>query len=202
MTKHGKGWMTGAALLSAALLLPACDGSDDAAENAGAEPAPEQAAPAPAPTLDDAAIAHIAVTANTIDADMGELALERSTNDEVRAFAETMIRDHRGVNEQAVALATRLGVTPTDNDVSRSLTSDASSARSRIEGLSGAEFDRAYMEREVAYHQAVLNALDDTLIPGATNAELRSLLETARGAVAAHLEHARSLSATLAGSGA
>ena len=198
MTKHGKGWR-GSALLTAALLLPACERTEEPAETSGAEVAREQPASAPAPALDDAAIAHIAVTANTIDADMGDLALERSRNEQVRAFAQTMVRDHRGVNEQAVALANRLGVTPADNDVSRSLTSDAAAARSRIEGLSGAEFDRAYMEREVAYHQAVLSALDDTLIPGAANAELRALLETARGAVAAHLEHARTLSASLAG---
>lgn len=194
--------MRASALLAAALLLPACEQADDAAAAPGADAAREQPAPAPAPALDDAAIAHIAVTANTIDAELGDLALERSTNERVRAFAQTMVRDHRGVNEQAVALATRLGVTPADNDVSRSLTSDAASARSRIEELSGAEFDRAYMEREVGYHEAVLAALDETLIPGATNAELRSLLETARGAVAAHLEHARSLSASLAGAGA
>ena len=161
-------------------------------------PAEEVAAAPAAPALDDASIAHIAVTANTIDADMGDLALEKSQNEQVRQFAQTMIRDHRGVNEQAVALATRLGVTPADNDVSRGLSSDAQTARTRIESLSGAEFDRAYMEREVAYHAAVLDALDQTLIPNATNAELRSLLETARGAVAAHLEHARSLSASLA----
>jgi putative membrane protein len=188
----------GVAVLAATALLGACSDTQESAEQDTA-PA-EEAAPAPAaPAVDDASIAHIAVTANSIDADMGDLALEKSTNEEVRAFAQTMIRDHRGVNEQAVALATRLNLTPTDNDVSRSLTSDANTTKARLETLSGAEFDRAYMEREVTYHQAVLDALDNTLIPGATNAELRSLLETARGAVAAHLTHAQSLSASLAG---
>jgi putative membrane protein len=129
---------------------------------------------------------------------MGDLALERSTDPRVREFAQTMVRDHRGVNEQAVALATRLGVTPSDNDVSRGLVTDAEAVSTRLSGLSGAEFDRAYMEREVAYHATVLEALDSTLVPNATNDELRALLETARAAVAAHLEHARTLSATLA----
>ena len=197
MTKRVE-W-TGVAVLAGALLLGACAEDADEAPEAGAEPAAEAAAPAPAPALDDATIAHVAVTANEIDAAAGELALERSTNEEVRTFASTMVRDHRGVNEQAVALATRLGVTPAENDVSRGLQSDADATRARLEQLSGAEFDRAYMEREVAYHAAVLDALDTQLIPSATNGELRSLLETARAAVAAHLEHARSLSATLGG---
>ena len=185
-------------LLMLALALPACaDGESDEAAAVDAMPAAEETAAAPA--LDDATIAHIGVTANAIDAEMGELALERAEDAQVRAFAETMIRDHRGVNEQATALATRLGVTPTDNDVSRSLQSGAADARARLEGLDGEEFDRAYMQREVEYHQAVLDALDSTLLPNTTNAELKALLETARGAVAAHLEHARTLSESLGG---
>lgn len=199
MKTNGRGVRFGA-VLAGVLLLAAC--ADDQAEETAAVEAEAAAEQPAAPALDDAAIAHIGVTANEIDAQMGELALERSENEQVRAFAETMIRDHRGVNEQAVALATRLGVTPADNDVSRSLQSGAADARTQLEGLDGAAFDQAYMEREVSYHQAVLNALDETLIPNTTNAELRSLLETARGAVAAHLEHARSLSASLGGAAA
>ncbi|HUF12290.1 MAG TPA: DUF4142 domain-containing protein [Longimicrobiales bacterium] len=178
-----------------ALVLPGCADGQEAEPEAAAAAVPEAA-----PALDDATIAHVAVSANAIDADMGELALEKSRDARVRSFAETMIRDHRGVNEQAVALATRLGVTPADNDVSRSLVADAEAARARLARLSGAEFDRAYLEREVAYHQAVLDALDTTLIPNTTNDELRALLTTARGAVAAHLGHAEALGAELAGS--
>ena len=195
---NGKAGRFGVVLLG--LALSSCaEGDTDARATAAAAPAAEQPV---APALDDAAIAHIGVTANTIDAETAELALERSDNDEVRAFAETMIRDHRGVNEQAVALATRLGVTPKDNDVSRSLRSGAAAARAQLEALDGAAFDRAYMEREVAYHEAVLGALDDALIPNTSNSELRGLLETARGAVAAHLEHARTLSRSLGASAA
>lgn len=167
-----------------ALALSACAGGREASAR---------------PALDDAMIAHVAVTANEIDAELGELALEKSADEGVRSFAETMIRDHRGVNEQAVSLVTRLGVTPVDNDISRSLRADADAALARLSTMSGGPFDRAYMTREVAYHEGVLEALDATLIPGATNDELRALLATARGAVAAHLAHARSLVGTVGG---
>ena len=192
MDRTGHGRMLAAGVVVLAVM--ACSGEAEV-EPAEAADAQEMAM---APALDDAVIAHVAVTANAIDAEMGELALERSTDERVRSFAETMIRDHRGVNEQAAALAERLGVTPTDNDVSRGLRAGAEASRSQLESLSGAEFDRAYMEREVAYHAAVLSALDDTLLPGVSNEELAALLTTARGAVAAHLEHARSLSDSLA----
>lgn len=152
-----------------------------------------------AASLDDAEIAHIAVTANAIDAELAQIAQGRAVNEEVRQFAATMIRDHTGVNEQAKALAARLGVTPADNEVSRSLRSGAEAARQKLENIRGGEFDIAYMQREVEYHEAVLAALDQTLIPNSTNEELKALLQQARGAVAAHLEHARHLRRELAG---
>lgn len=197
MNDHPKTSKWGLAL-AAIFLLTACgaDGQEPAAQGQAGE-----ARPAAAPAVDDATIAHIAVTANEIDAVMGELALERSSDARVRDFASTMVRDHRGVNEQAVALAGRLGVTPADNDVSRSLQADADATAERLRELAGGTFDRAYMEREVAYHEAVLDALDTTLIPNASNDELRALLVTARGAVAAHLGHARTLGESLAAQG-
>ena len=115
----------------------------------------------------------------------------------VKDFAQTMITDHSGVNRQAVALATRLNVTPEDNDVSRQLRSGADRARAAVQGLTGAAFDSAYVAREVEYHRAVLDALDATLVPNARNAELEALLEKVRPAIAAHLERARSIQGSL-----
>ena len=148
-------------------------------------------AQAPAPNLSDAEVAHVAVTANSIDIELGKLAQARTHNEAVKQFATTMITDHTAVNQQAGALAGRLGVSPKDNAVSQSLMSGASEARKNIEGLSGVAFDRAYMSREVAYHQAVLDALDGLLIPTTENAELKKLLVDVRPAIAAHLEHAQ-----------
>ena len=145
------------------------------------------------PALNDARIAHIAVTANAIDIAIGEIAARKGSAESVREFASLMITDHTAVNEQAAALAAELGVTPEDNAVSRSLREGADAAMEELGEASGEAFDRAYLAREVAYHRAVLQALDDTLIPGATNDRLRALLQQARGAIAAHLEHAERL---------
>lgn len=147
--------------------------------------------------LSDPEVAHVAVTANTIDAELADFAVPRATSPDVRQFAEMMIRDHTSVNERAGELAERLGVTPEDNEISRSLQEGASDARSELEGLEGREFDRAYMEREAAYHEAVLEALDELLIPSASNEELRRLLEDVRPVIASHLEVARELRADL-----
>ena len=144
-----------------------------------------------APDLTDPQVAHVAVTANTIDVQLARLALQRASNPEVKQFAETMISDHTSVNLQAAALAEKLGVAPEDNDVSRSLLKDAAQARQKLEKLSAEAFDWAYIERELAYHEAVIDAVTNVLIPATENPQLKQLLESALPAFDAHLTHAR-----------
>ena len=146
----------------------------------------------------DAQIAAIVVTANQVDIDAGKLAEAKASHADVKAFAKQMVTDHSGVNKQAVALVTKLKVTPEDNATAQSLKAGGIDNVRSLEKISGAAFDRAYVEHEVAYHQQVLDAIDKVLIPGAQNAELKSLLVAVRPAFAAHLEHAKSLQASLA----
>jgi putative membrane protein len=150
------------------------------------------------PDLTDPEVAHIAVTANTIDIEAGKVALKHARSEEVKNFANMMIRDHAGVNEKAAALAKKLGVTPKDNAVSRSLLKGADESKAKLQPLKGAAFDHAYIDREIAYHQAVLDALDKTLIPTTENAELKALLTQVRPAFEAHLAYARKIGGALA----
>jgi putative membrane protein len=150
-----------------------------------------------AQAINDAQIASIVVTANQVDIDAGKLAKSHSKNKEVDKFAQQMITDHTGVNKQAVALAHKLKVKPEDNDTSKSLKKGAQEETAKLKKLKGKEFDKEYVEHEVAYHQAVLDAIDKTLIPSAKNAELKGLIEKVRPAIQAHLDHAKHLQADL-----
>ncbi len=184
-------------ILVVGVLLGGCAGGDDAADSANADSVPAVTTPPAPPLLGDPEIAHVAVTANTIDIEAGEVAKTKAANAEVKAFAQTMISDHTSVNQQAAALAQKLGVTPADNAVSQQLKTEADAAKADLATKSGAEFDRAYIAREVAYHQGVLDALDQTLIPGTQNAELKAFLEKVRPAIAAHLQMAQQLQTKL-----
>lgn len=156
-----------------------------------------QAGSASAQEINDAQIASIVVTANQVDIDAGQLAKARSTDAQVKGFAELMITDHTGVNKSATALVTKLKVTPADNPTSQSLKSGGDANLKTLKGLKGAAFDKAYIDHEVAYHQAVLDAVDRTLIPGVKNEELKALLVKVRPAFVAHLEHAKHLQSSL-----
>lgn len=192
--------------LLAVVAASACGKKDeqpatDTAAAAATTPAPAPAAAAPA-APNDAQIAHIAVTANSIDSAAGAEAKTKAKAAAVKDFGRMMERDHGAVNKQAVALATKLKVTPEDNETSRSLQQGADQAKGNLQGKTGADYDKAYIDHEVEYHQAVLDALDKTLIPNAQNAELKALLTQVRPNVAAHLEKAKQIQGTLQGGAA
>ena len=152
-------------------------------------------ASAQSPKLTDPQIAHIAYTAGQFDIAAAQLALQKSKNKDVVAFATDMDRDHKAVNEQALALVKKLKVTPEDNDTSKALTKQAAEKRAELAKLSGAAFDKAYIDNEVAYHTTVNGALQSTLIPSATNPEFKDLLTTGLKIFQGHEQHAEHVAA-------
>jgi putative membrane protein len=145
----------------------------------------------------DPQIAHIAYTAGQLDIDAAKQALAKTKNSQVRAFADDMVRDHAAVNKQALDLVTKLKVTPEDNDTSRALTKQAAAKRAELDKLNGAAFDKSYVANEVAYHKTVNGALESLLIPSASNAELKSLLQTGLKVFQGHQQHAEHVASEL-----
>jgi putative membrane protein len=141
----------------------------------------------------DPQIADIAYTAGQIDIEQAIDALKKTDNKAVESYAEEMIRDHLAVNKKVMALLHKLKVTPEDNDTSKTMYREAGIKRGELRALSGTAFDKAYAENEVAYHEAVIGALESTLIPAAQNPELKSLLETGTKLFKEHLKHAEHL---------
>ncbi len=141
----------------------------------------------------DMEIAHIAYTAGNLDIRYAHLALAKSENPKVREFAELMIRDHTSVNEQAVALLTKLGATPQDNATSKQLSANAKAKRDELSALDGAAFDLAYAENELGYHQFVNETVETAFIPAADNEEFKSLLGSALAVFKVHEGHAEEM---------
>ena len=147
--------------------------------------------------LTDPQIAHIAYTAGNIDIAAAKQAVGKASNKDVKAFAEDMVRDHEAVNKQALDLVKKLKVTPEDNDTSKTLSKQASEKLAELAKLKGAEYDKAYVANEVAYHKAVNGALETQLIPSANNAELKGLLQTGLKIFQGHQQHAEHVAAEL-----
>lgn len=145
----------------------------------------------------DPQIAHIAYSAGVIDVEAAKLALSKTKNADVKAFAESMEKDHTAVNDMALALVKKLNVTPEDNATSQALTKAAEEKRAELGKLDGAAFDKAYVDNEVAYHKQVNGALETLLIPSAQNGELKGLLETGLKLFQGHQQHAEHIAAGL-----
>ncbi len=141
--------------------------------------------------LNDLEIAHVAYTADSIDIRYAHLALGISQNPKVRAFAETMIRDHAAVNESALALLKKLNAQPQDNFLSRQLVKQSDALVAEMSKLSGREFDRRYAGNELNYHQAVTTLVEGTFIPNLQHPEVKALFEEALAIFKAHEQHAQ-----------
>ena len=144
------------------------------------------AAAAQGAALDDATIVAIFDAANTADIETGALAEKRGSTKEVRDFGAMLARDHEMVRQQGRDLAAKLGVTPTPPKDDQSA-KDHAAAMARLRSLKGAEFDRAFLQHEVAFHQAVIDAINGTLLPAIQNEELKALVVKVAPAFQAHM---------------
>ena len=152
-----------------------------------------------APT--DPQIVGIVVAADQIDIDYAKLAMSKTKNKQVTDFAQQMITDHSAVSNSVFGLAAKLNVTPADSDTSNSLKAQAQQMTQKLQGLKGKAFEKAYIDNEVAYHQAVVNATKTVLVPSAQNAELKSALQGAVPLFEGHLQHAQRVQSAIEGGG-
>ncbi len=211
MSPVGSAVRTGGAVLVALVLVAGCKSQQNNVAQTGNEaatppaamnaPAPESAATgAPAATsgtVSDPQIAQIALSANSGDSARGKLAETKATNAQVRSFAKEMVTDHSMLNKKAVELAKKLNVTPAGSAPDSDLVKKVGDMTNDLQGKTGKDFDKTYMDQEVQIHQLVLDDLDKTLIPTAQNAELKKLLTTARGVVEGHLKRAQQIDGSL-----
>jgi len=213
MSPVGSAVRTGSVVLAALVLVTGCKPrQNDLAQTGNEAATPPAAMNAPAPesamgnpsspnggaaAVSDPQIAQIALSASSGDSARGKLAETKATNAQVKSFAKEMVTDHTMLNKKAVELAQKLNVTPAESPADSDLVKKVGDMTNDLQGKTGKDFDKAYMDQEVQIHQLVLDDLDRNLIPGAQNAELKSLLQTARGVVDGHLKRAQAIDAKL-----
>jgi putative membrane protein len=154
------------------------------------------AAPAPASTpvraLDDATIVAIFDAANASDIETGELGAKMGSTKAVRDFGAMLARDHKQVRQQGRDLAKKLNVAPTPRKDDESMKAHAAVMK-KLMSLEGAVFDKAFLQNEVGYHDAVIAAVTNTLLPAIQNVELKNLVVTVAPAFAAHRDAAKNM---------
>lgn len=149
--------------------------------------------------LNDLEIAHVAYTVDLSDIRYAHLALAISKNPTVRAFAETMIRDHTAVNGRALALLQKLKVQPQANAVSQQLLDQSDAVVNELRQLSGRAFDQHYARNELSYHHAANELVEKTFIPRIQNPQMKALFQDALIIFKGHEQHAQQMVNALEG---
>lgn len=143
--------------------------------------------------ITDPEIAHIVVTANTVDINAGKVAQKRAKDADVISFANWMVNGHGSINHSAAALVDRLKIKAEDNSTSKALMKGGEENIAKLNKTPDDQFDKAYMTAEVAYHDAVLDAINKTLIPNAKNSELKETLVKSEAIIQGHVKRAREI---------
>lgn len=147
--------------------------------------------------LTDAQITKIVATTNSGEIELAKMAKEKTTNPEVKTFADHMIKDHEANNQKSMGLVAKMKVTPEESVKNAEMNTKNEMTKAKLSVLSGKEFDRAYMDGMVKAHQQVLENLDKMLIPNAQNGELKDLLTKTKVKVTEHMDHAQKVSKSL-----
>ena len=147
--------------------------------------------------IHDAHIADVVITASSIAIETAKLAQSKSSNEEIKAFAQRMAGDHAEVSQSAIDLVTRLKMTLEDNSISRGIKADGETDLARLQGLRGAEFDKAYIDQKIVLYQHVLDTIDNRLMPNASNEELKILLYNLFSPFSLYLENAQQIQESL-----
>ena len=147
----------------------------------------------PVTKLSDDQIANIVVTIDTGEIEQAQIALYRTSDASVRAFATQMLEEHTKAKQAGVRLATDSTVGLAVSPKSRELQAQSQQVIARLNDADGSKFDKTYLDSQIEQHAEVLNLLNDQLIPAATLVALRNYLKDARRMVQRHLEHAREL---------
>lgn len=191
------------AALCAAVLVAACAKGDKTTDSTKVADSTKTTttvsttpAPAPAPALTDANIVAILDGANMADSAAGSVAASKGTSAEIKSFGKDMMRDHHALRKAGQDLAKKLNVTPAMPAGDTSAAAASAWKDSLTTMPAGAAWDKAYINHEVAYHQAVLNTAQ-TALGAAQNAELKALIEKAAPNIQAHLDHAKSIQSKL-----
>ncbi len=177
-------------VVAAALLAVAATQSSLQAQALAAKPARAAVA-----ALDDATIVAIFDAANTWDIETSQIAVKKSKNKDVLMFADMMIKDHTAVRKLGRDLVAKLKVTPTPPGKDFPLYIDHVDAMTKLNAATGAEFDKWYIDHEVTYHQAVIDAVTKTLIPATKNAEVLELENKVAPNFVAHLAAGKAVQA-------
>jgi putative membrane protein len=125
--------------------------------------------------------------ANTTEIQLATLAAKKAASPKVKQIASRLAADHSKNREQLRALAQKLNLTLTPAQGGSVSAADSAAMPSDLQGKSGRDFDRAFVQHEIADHQSNIQKLQSQAIPSAQDAAVKAYLQKTVTEMQAHL---------------
>ncbi|MBX3234381.1 MAG: DUF4142 domain-containing protein [Labilithrix sp.] len=140
--------------------------------------------------MSDAEILGVILTVNDGEIQMAEQAAKKAKSADVKQFASMMKTHHGQGLTKTKTTETKTKITHKDSDLSSFLKGDVDKTIKDLKDKEGKDFDKGYIDAQVAAHKAVLTAIDNRLLPGAQNGDVKALVNETKKTVTDHVAKA------------
>ncbi len=141
----------------------------------------------------DPEIAMVLRNFNLAEIREGDLARDRAAAQPVKDFAAMMAGDHAQANSKTENELAKKEIFSADSNLSRQIDSESGQTVESLRTRSGADFDRAYLDRSISFHRYIVDTIDKTLKPAAKAKEVKAALDETRAAAETHLAKAQEI---------
>jgi putative membrane protein len=141
----------------------------------------------------DPEIFAILLAAHAREVDEGRVAQERASDPAILKLADALVNDHAQAFDREVQLVQSLDMASWETGPSRKIHGDAHDKVEQLRAMTGAEFDKQYLDNVVAQHTEMLHMIDAKLIPNVGSRELKASIDSDRTNITEHLTEARAL---------
>jgi putative membrane protein len=141
----------------------------------------------------DPEVAMVLSVSNLANVREGDLARDHAASQAVKDFAASMASEHAQLASKTENSLAKKEIASADSTLSRQIDSDSGKAVEALRTRSGADFDRAYLDRVITLHRFVLDTIDKTLKPAAKAKEVKAAIDDNRAAEAKHLARAEEI---------
>lgn len=121
------------------------------------------------------------------EVDLGKLAEQKSTDSKVKDFAQMMVKDHSAANEKLESLASSKHI-----PLPKTLDASHEATKTKLEGMSGANFDKSYVESQLKAHEKTVNLLEKEISSG-QDADAKAFAQSVLPTIKEHLQAVRTL---------
>lgn len=145
------------------------------------------------PAMTDGQISKILLTFNQGEIDAAKWAKKHATNKDIKMLAMDMYKGHQKNKKKTQDMVKNMKISLEDSDLNKTIQDQAMTSNNKLKNLNKAEVDKVYISQQIMMHQNALNHINNTLIPNASNPDLRAHLEITRDNISNHLTHMQEL---------